>query len=181
MNSEKIKTISEIIKNVVEVLALIVAGLWAYAQFQETESPSLELRSFSESRLSWFGVANPKYCGGQFGVSIRNIGKKSFEIKSAILRVWLVDQHSFDQEISYINPKDFRTEKPFFEKQFSDVDELALLTHFPPGGEAAFDFTFNFSPDKRNKRIALFSFFGSGSGLEIHQSRWGYLCDIPAQ
>lgn len=30
MPSEKIKTVSEITKNVVEVFALIVAGFWAY-------------------------------------------------------------------------------------------------------------------------------------------------------
>lgn len=73
MLSKKIKIVSEIAKNVVEVLALIVAGLWAYTQFHETESPSLELRSFSNSKLTWFEISDPTYCAGELSISIKNI------------------------------------------------------------------------------------------------------------
>ncbi|TSA48414.1 MAG: hypothetical protein D4R50_01190 [Actinomycetales bacterium] len=177
MDSEKTKTLSEIIKNVAQVLALIVAGLWAYTQFQETEGSSLEMRGSIESKLSWFAVADPNYCGGELRVKIKNIGRKSFDLKSATMRVWLVDSPSFDQTIAYIDPNDFRTGKPIFEKQFSGAKELPLLTRFPPDVESAYDFTFNFKIDKRDKNIALFSFDGNGSELELHTNMWDYFCD----
>lgn len=178
MPSEKIKTVSEIAKNVVEVLALIVAGFWAYTQFHENESPSLELRSFSESKLAWLEVSEPTYCAGELSINIKNIGKKSFDLQSAIIRIWLVDVPPLGQAVSYIDSNDFQAKPPVFEKRFSDAVKLPLLTHFPPGTEASYDFTFSFRFDKNNKKIAQFGFIGTGSGLEVQQSRWDYLCGL---
>ncbi len=176
MPSEKIKTISEIAKNVAEVVALIVAGLWAYTQFHETEGPSLELRSLSESKLVWFEVFDPIYCAGEFSISIKNIGKKSFDLKTATIRIWLLDVPPLGQMVSYVDTNDFLAKQPTFEKRFSDAEKLPLLTHFPPGTEASYDFTFSFKFDKKDRKIAQFGFIGNGSGLELQQSRWDYLC-----
>lgn len=179
MDLGRARTVSEIIKNFGEVFALIVAGLWAYTQFLETESPSLEIRGFSESALNWYQTPEFNHCLGQFGVSIRNIGKKSFNISNGTIRVWLVDPPPSGQLISYLDPKQFSTEKPFFEKSFTDAKNLRLLGHFPPNVVSQYDFTFNF--EKMTSKFALFSFDGNGSEIEIHEARWSYVCDIDKQ
>lgn len=131
MNLERTKTVFEIAKNTAEVIALIVAGIWAYTQFKETVSPSLEIRGFSESDIVWYQTPEPNHCLGRFGVSIKNIGKKAFDINNATMRVWLVNPPPSGQAMTYLDPKQFQTGKPFFEKSFTDSKNQSLLGRFP--------------------------------------------------
>ena len=48
---ENSKDVSELIKNVVEVIAFLVAGVWAYSKYNESDKPLLELRASSKSDL----------------------------------------------------------------------------------------------------------------------------------
>lgn len=176
MDIGKTKTVTEIIKNFTQVVALIVAGVWAYTHFLEAESPSLEVRSSSESTLDWYHTPDAKYCLGRFGVSIKNIGKESFNIDKAIVRIWLVNAKQKEQTLVYLDPRQLEVGKPLFEKEFSNPNNLGLLGHFPPGVSEQYHFTFNFKNSV--SKFALFSFEGVGKGIEVHETRWSYLCDV---
>lgn len=174
---EKSKTITEIIKSIVEIIALIVAGLWAFSNFQETEKPSLESRVHSESVMEWFQLPTPNHCLGSFGVRFKNIGKKAIDFKSATLRVWIMKQPPLGKIITYLDPADYQSEKPIYERSFSsDTDKIGLLGHFPPDTEAQTDFTFSF--EKQTSKVALFSFESNGQGMKIRERRWSYVCDL---
>ena len=175
---ERTKAITEIIKGIAEIIALIVAGLWAFSNFQKTEMPSLESRANSESNMLWFESTDPKHCVGSFGVKIKNIGKKAIDLDDALLRVWITDQPHFDKGISYIDPKQLQTEKATYEKSFIFKQDVSgLLGHFPPDTEGQTDFTFSF--EKKSQKIVLFSFEADGPEMHIRQRRWSYVCDLP--
>ena len=174
---EKSKAITEIIKSIAEIIALIIAGLWAYSHFQETEKPSLESRVHSESVMGWFKLPSPNYCLGSFGVSFKNIGKQAIDFNSATLRVWIMEQPPQGKIITYLDPAYFLSEKPTFERSFGiDIDKVGLLGHFPPDTESQTDFTFSF--EKQTSKVALFSFESNGQGVKIRERRWSYICDL---
>jgi hypothetical protein len=155
---EKSKAITEIIKSIAEIIALIVAGLWAYSHFQETEKPSLESRVHSESVISWFQLPSPNHCLGSFGVSFKNIGKKAIDFNNATLRVWIMKQPPSGKIITYLDPAYFLSEKPIYERSFGiDIDKVGVLGHFPPDTEAQTDFTFSFEKKHRKSLFFLLS------------------------
>lgn len=174
---EKSKSIIEIIKSITEIIALIIAGLWAFSNFQETEKPSLEPRGHSESVMEWFKSPDPNHCLGSFDVSFKNIGKKAIDFDSATMRVWIIEQPPLGKAITYLDPAYFQSEKPNYEKSFSvKADKIGLLGHFPPDAAGQTDFTFNFT--KQTSKVALFSFETNGQGMKIQERRWSYICDF---
>jgi len=176
---EKSKTITEITRGIVEIIALIVAGLWAFSNFQEMEKPSLESRVRSESDLKWFQSPDHNHCLGSFGVSFKNIGKKAIDFNNATLRVWIIEQPPLGKEITYLEPESFQSGKPSYEKSFSgnaDAKKIGLLGHFPPDTEAKNNFTFSF--EKQTSKIAIFYFETNGQAIKIRERRWSYVCDL---
>lgn len=177
-NLERTKDITEIIKGIAEIIALIVAGFWAFSNFEKTEKPSLETRAYSESLMQWFQSTDRKHCVGSFGIKIKNIGKKAIDLDRALLRVWIIDQPDFTKEITYIDPEQFEIKKAVYEKSFVFNEDISgLLGHFPPDTEGQTDFTFNF--EKNSQKIALFSFVADGAEVHVRQRRWSYVCDLP--
>jgi hypothetical protein len=175
---DKCKTITEITKGIVEILALIVAGLWAFSNFQEMEKPSLELRGHSESVTKWYPLPDQNHCLGSFSVSFKNIGKKAIDFNSATMRIWIIEQPPLGKAITYLDPAYFESGKPTYEKLFSfKTDKNGLLGHFPPDAAGQTDFTFNFTKQTSNK-IAFFSFEANGQGMKIRERRWSYVCDL---
>lgn len=174
---EKFKGIIETVKSIAEIMALIVAGLWAFSNYQEAEKPSLEHRASSESSMLWFKSVDKKHCLGSFGVKIKNIGKKAINLDKAVLRVWIVGQPPLERNLTYLNPEQFNVDKPIFEKSFNyGADKLGLLGHFPPDTDGQTDFTFDF--EKNGQNIALFSFEAFGGNIDIRERRWSYICDF---
>src|SRR5258708_6411720 len=74
----------EAAKNIAEIVALIVGGWWAYSRFFATEAPSLEERGALESTLGW-SQEEPDRCIATLGITIKNIGKRAFEVDSISL------------------------------------------------------------------------------------------------
>jgi hypothetical protein len=82
----------EILKNLAEILGLMVAGYWAYWQFGLFQRPTLEPRLEVSSSLQWPSgrLSDPNYCLAQFGVDVSNKGKVPVDITTAHLRAWIV-------------------------------------------------------------------------------------------
>lgn len=177
---EKSKVITEIIKNITQMIALIVAGLWAFSNFQDTEKPSLESRAHSDSVLEWYQSPESNRCLVSFGITVKNIGKKAIDFNNVSLRIWVVEQPPLDKAITYLEPEEFQSGKPNYEKSFRiETDNLAFLGHFAPDIEAKTDFTFSF--EKQTSKIALFSFVANGQDVKIRERRWSYICDLHTQ
>jgi hypothetical protein len=107
-----LKNVLEIVRIIVEVVALIVAGMWAYSKFVEAERPSLEVRGHVQSDLKWFPALDPDHCLGQFGVTLRNIGKISFDVDTVRLRIWIVTFPAANTEVALIDPMRFQAGAP---------------------------------------------------------------------
>jgi hypothetical protein len=82
-NSASIETI----KNIVEIIALLISALWAVYLFAEVDSPALAKSIIVNGSSEIKPLDNTK-CRAIFDVSIENMGKSIFEIDSIRLSYW---------------------------------------------------------------------------------------------
>jgi len=167
-----LKGVLDVARVVVEIVALIIAGLWAYSKFLEGERPSLEVRGHTESTLKWFTTLDASYCLGQFGVSLRNIGRTSFDVNASRLRVWLVAAPMATSEIEYLDPSRFQDGMPSLDKELKTG---GLVLHYPPEVASQYDYVFFVRRDKST--IALVRLDAStADGQLFSESRWAETC-----
>ncbi len=95
---ETYKDILTLIKNLVEVIAIIVAGIWAYSKYIETDKPLFEPRASSKSDFEWYQIPQSESCLARFGVTIKNIGRHPFKMNQATIRAWLIEWPDPDQK-----------------------------------------------------------------------------------
>jgi hypothetical protein len=81
----------ERIKYIVEIVAILVGGWWAYNTFSKVTEPTLAIHGKTESTLDWEKPANKNYIHAEFYASLENTGTSSFTIKKARLRGWIFD------------------------------------------------------------------------------------------
>lgn len=170
---QTVKDALEIIKNVAEVVALIVAGMWAYSKFVETERPSLEIRGQIESSLKWFPVSDPRHCLAQFGVTMTNIGKVSFDIDAVRLRVWIVPFPVADSTVTFVDPTLFQNGEPALDRE---ITAASLTGHYAPNVLSQFDYVF--IVQKENSKVAVVRFDArtKEGGNVFSESRWEDVC-----
>lgn len=168
------KEVSDVLKNIVEVIAIIAAGVWAYTKFVETEQPSLEFRGHVKSELTWIHPSDPSYCIAQLKVALKNIGKKDFDVTSVKLRVWLTPLPSLTSEmVEYVDPTRFQEGAPILERE---MKSSGLLGHYGPEVESNYDYVFMV---RRQPRLAAVRLDIQATGGVITESRWDDLCGIP--
>jgi hypothetical protein len=75
-----IKDRAEIAKNIVEIIAICVAGAWAFYTFGLKDKPSLEHRTKVDSELVWNAAGVTGSCDASLNVSFENIGTTAFDV-----------------------------------------------------------------------------------------------------
>lgn len=93
-------------KVILEILAILTAGLWAYSVFSSTESDLLLPRRSLKAELFWFNKTENE-CQAEFRVEFQNIGKKNLDIGRVLVRSWfLKDTDSLGQynNVKLIDP-----------------------------------------------------------------------------
>ena len=172
---------AELCKVLVEIVAVIVAGWWAYSRFFAGEAPSLEERGKTESSLSW--VFDNDRCTALFGVSVKNIGKRAFDITKIDVRVWLVPVSEGKNEIYLLDPFEIMKKEATFTRELSPD---TFISHYPPDGEWHEDFAFSIPRDQMgHPQTALFAFDAAAVGSDHHalkshlyQYKWSRNCDV---
>lgn len=162
-------------RTVVEIIALVVAGLWAYSKFAETEKPSLETRGRMESTLKWYPVASPTHCLGQFAVSLTNIGQTSIDIDRVRLRIWVVPFPPADQTnaVTYVDTTKFQDGTAVLDR---DMGMRSLVGHYPPNVHSQFDYVFLTRKTGSSVAVVRLDARTPGGRHEFTESRWEEVC-----
>jgi hypothetical protein len=168
---------------VAEITALIIGGLWAYSRFFATEAPSLEERGSIESTLAWSQEDSDR-CMATLGITVKNIGKRPFEIDAVSLNVWLVERPKAWTDISRLDPAQLMSSAPT--KHF-DVTDRSILGHYAPDIALHDDYVFLVPFNDQNKdKFALFGFSAKAHAtgdakviVPLDEYRWSRNCEKP--
>jgi hypothetical protein len=79
----------EIIKNITEIMALLIGATWALYNFQIKDAPTLENSVASDCKLTIDSLEGSKNIV-KFLLHVKNIGKTSFEVDSVQVKYWLL-------------------------------------------------------------------------------------------
>lgn len=176
MRLERAKTWTEIGKNVAEVIALIVAGWWAYDHFWKTEAPGLGERFVVSSEIKFFPAPTPDSCLVAFQVRAKNIGKVDVDITRAALRVWVVPFPTLDRKSrpAFINLE--RLIKGAKLSREIEVGEHSILGLYR--GDVQFTDDYVFALTKEPGSVVVFTLeMYAGDRLAANDYRWDFVCD----
>jgi hypothetical protein len=167
------------LKKGLEILAIPVAAWWAFTRFSEGEKPSLEYRAAVEGELKWYKHSSGD-CLAEYKVSLKNIGKTSFDLTKANLRAWTFDDIGPFKGVRYINPRQLVEGKtPIVNEEIKDD----LIGHYAPDvGDVV---GFNFGVERKRGAMILF-LFQAESSQKRELSPWedyrlDYVCDEPPE
>jgi hypothetical protein len=163
-------------KKVVEIFAIVIAGLWALKLYRETDVPAQEKRPSIQSELRW--TANSReICLAEYTVTFKNVGKASIDLGRPALKVWVTDQPKLIGQAQYLDPHALITNSPQFEQKLTNEE---FANHYPPDVGDTVTMT---TIVKRNPgRILMFAVdFPQRDPDAAHflDYRWGYACDEP--
>ena len=175
-NHTAIQGWADTISKVAQVLALVLAGIWTYKTFYESEKPGLERRLSTSIARTWAAIPNDRdRCEVTLDVDVENTGKQAVDVTSVTIAGWISDrlpQKSGTPQ--FFDSRDVEAGQKFFDKS---VDSPILVGHFPPGSTRtdAFVWYFKNEPGK----VALWKVklttskptqFGTSGYL------WDYVC-----
>ena len=139
-----------------QIVALFVAGIWAWSVFQMTVKPSLESKFSVSSELHWAVVEGTKdVCQASFQVKVKNAGKTPFEIADkATVRVWLIDLKKNgllppnNNKPVFLDPVEVQKQAPFYDGDGRPIS-ADLTDHYPEGfdSEGSFQMFFRKQPN----------------------------------
>jgi hypothetical protein len=176
------------VKTLVEIVAIILAGVWAYNRFIWMESSALEVRADSGSEISWSDHTNDT-CIASFEAHIENIGITSFDITKVAVRGWLFEAREQGDEIAtYLRMEDLQINgELFFNEEYTDTylsydnTKIPFLARYPPG--ARFFHTFQWRMNHTPGKWVLFRLdFHTKDGTiekQWYTGRWSQLCAPP--
>jgi hypothetical protein len=130
-----------VVSHIAQVFAFLLAAIWTYKAFWESERPGLKAKPAVTSDLNWnFFPDNPDLCNASFRVEFKNGGKQSLNIETVVYEAWLADvkKPTGDATVS-INPESLmRTGESIWTKTLEQsmdpkAKPMPLLGHFPPG------------------------------------------------
>lgn len=164
-------------KTLLELIAIPIAAYWAFTRFAEGEAPSLEHRHDTQGYLNWFDSTASDSCLGQFGVTLKNIGKVSFDVDHVTVRAWLTKPARPQESVGYLSPAVLREKPPQFEKVVTDQ----LVGRYAPDVSAHDDFVFVLK--RTPGQFVLLQVEATvmpnpklPDGLKIEEYRWDYVC-----
>jgi hypothetical protein len=104
-----------------QILALVVAGVWAIRNFSVVDKPSLELSPLVSTGLDINPAWEKNVCQVRYGVTITNTGKVPFDVDRITFEGWFTEIPKLmpTPEATFINPDDFRHGRQIAKKTIS--------------------------------------------------------------
>jgi len=151
------------INKLIQILAVLIGGIWVWKVFQQTVVPGLEPKIPVDTEIHWAMVPGTAVCQGRFEVSVKNDGLIPFDVTKVMVTGWIVDL-----EKAKLIPQDSVTPahldpaitKPGradsiepFETGNGDPVEADLKDHYPPGGKSSSSANFFFK--QRPKTVVI--------------------------
>jgi hypothetical protein len=175
---------AERLKTVLEILAILVAGLWAYTRFTEGEAPSLVKRADMTGSVTWYAYSSGE-CHAEYEVEFHNIGKIPIDIRKARLGLWyLTETTQRDllgvEKVKLLSPMDMRESPALLE-----IETARLTGKYAPDEKAkeGFSFVVKRAPGRRLLfAVALWDADSGAVGVKPTWDdwRWSWVCDKPA-
>jgi hypothetical protein len=95
----------EIIKNLIEILAILVGGGWVYFTFSIKDSPSLFRESYCKADITIDSI-DPKLVRLELITEFRNPGKRRLYLDSTRVKYWLISLDSI-KNLTYFSVDSF--------------------------------------------------------------------------
>lgn len=138
---------SEFVKNWLEVVGLIIGGIWVAVVFGLRECPAREPNFEQSGSLEWFPGPTSDACVANWHLTLKNISTGTVDVKHVHLTIWKFDLPKSGPKPSYVDivqlrPRDSRA--LLFERWFADDGE-PFVYNFPPNAAStqAFEFVCN--------------------------------------
>ncbi|HSY48473.1 MAG TPA: hypothetical protein VLC46_06665 [Thermoanaerobaculia bacterium] len=84
------RTTTEVAKNLVEAVGLLIAGLWVLLTFGLQSCPAREKQFDSVDKLTWTEGPTPQTCVANYYVMLKNISSRTMRIGRADVRLFRV-------------------------------------------------------------------------------------------
>ena len=178
-DKSRFKTVLDSLRTIVEIVALVIAGWWAWEHFERTEAPALRNNLKFEASLKWFDAERDGYCWGQVTLGIENASKSSVEIGSVIREAWNFKLPANEQkdveaiDVSQLPREDFTT---------LTVKDGPGNWSFAPNASVKQEFSWNVKKKPGYYTLFKLRFFERSAGNEIASYYiFGPTCQIAAK
>jgi hypothetical protein len=164
------------INQMVQILAIVIAGFWTWKVFHQTVAPGLEPKTPIDTAIYWAAVPGTDVCEARFEVSVKNEGQVPFDIDDVKVTGWLVDLEEKNLlpkdslAPTHLGPEvtdenDPKSAKPF-DTRNGDPIKADLSDHYPPGGHTLTSTQYFFKRRPKTVVILLANIYGTRpSGL----------------
>jgi hypothetical protein len=161
-------------KDIVQILAILAAGIFAFFKFVVFDEPSLKKNINVSGELGW--LKRPEYCVAVLNIEVKNISKSNVEVKEVRGRAWLVDEPSPGQkDLSHYDIRSMTNDNNALDP-FTDTDG-PLVQVYSPG--QAFHHTFEWVVKRQANKNVLFAIKAFGPDEEKlldQQYQWDVIC-----
>jgi hypothetical protein len=144
------------IKPLVEVVAILVGGWWAYTTFIKTQEPGLKENFRIESTLFFFASTDDKPCIAEDHFTVTNLSKSTVAIRKVWRRAWFVERPNPGSGIIHFDPMAKALGappiKPIDDHWYEKEGDPFVQT-YPPG--ASSDYALNWLVEKRPDTYVL--------------------------
>jgi hypothetical protein len=151
------------LNKLIQIVALFVAGFWAWKVFQQTVVPSLEPKFPVDTAIHWAKVPGTDACQARFEVVVKNDGQVAFDIQSVKVTGWTVDLKKSklipDNAMlpAHLDPAITEAGRDDGAKEFDtgngDPVQPDLIDHYPPGVQSTS--TANFFFKRRPQTLVI--------------------------
>ena len=135
----------ERLKKLVEIVAILIAGIWVYIHFLVVEAPLTVTRVGSTTKLIW-EKRDDISCYANYKVSVKNLGINPFEVKRVRVEVRDFSEPPFEKgnNIVAVRMPDFRNLDEVDDSRVIQTSrsEKSLLGVYSAGVSDDSDFTF---------------------------------------
>lgn len=163
-----------------QILALVLAGMWTYRTFYESEAPDLEARLDISSTVIWGDIpTSDDLCEAVVNVRVENPGKRAVDVKAVKVVGFVSDVPKKVDKPQYVSPESV-AHGDQFANESDPVSSKTLIGHFPPHSTRNDSFVWYFK--KQPGKIAFWRFaFDTEQKLpsNIGTYNWDYLCTGP--
>jgi len=137
------------VNQIVQIAAIVLAGLWAFYHFRVTEAPTHAQNFATEPAIEWQDATDTSHCYAVFTARFDNLSRSRVRIEKVRRRFWIVPQPRTAQNAAFVN---------MAEPSSEPVDSLTythgpFVQEFPPDAKVSYDLTWLV---KRQAGVAVF-------------------------
>lgn len=158
------------VNQAVQILAIVLAGAWAWYHFKVTEAPTHGQNFLTEPEIEWQDAPQASHCYAVFSARFDNLSRSRIPIERVRRRFWIVPQPTTADNVTFIS---------MGEPQGAPVDSLSytrgpFVQEYAPGAKVAYDLTWLV---KRQPGIAVVRVDLFEKATDSVPAEWTYVWD----